>query len=143
MKHKTVIEIDAENGKSFVFKAQITGTTPHNTPGNTPRYPNKVKLCREDAYVCDWRFNANELVRKLESGEGDELPIEMIVGCWSFEVQDPIKSAQRVFNRYDINGDNDISCDELKPMLAAMGYVITDEQVEEVRRNLFSLGRIP
>ena len=129
--YKTIIEIDAENGRSFVFKAETSGTTPANTPGNTPRYPNKVKLCRDDAYVSDWRFNAHSLSQKLESGAGEKM-IEMTEGKWSFKIQDPIDSARKVFNRYDVNGDNDISRDELKPMLEAMGYIITDEQVAEV-----------
>ena len=130
---RTIIEFDTNNGRSFVFKAQISGSTPSSTPGNTPRFANKVKLCRDDAYVSDWRFNAHALVQKLESGEGEPLPAQMTSGCWSFKIQDPIDSARSVFNRYDVNGDNDISCTELKPMLNAMGYIITDEQVEEVQ----------
>jgi hypothetical protein len=129
--YRTVIEFDVNNGRSFVFKAEISGSTPASTPGNTPRFPNKVKLCRDDAYMSDWRLNAHPLVQKLEAGEGEPLPVPMTAGCWSFKVQDPIDSARRVFNRYDVNGDNDISCTELKPMLAAMGYIVTDEQVEE------------
>jgi hypothetical protein len=130
--YKTIIEIDTENGRSLVFKAQTSGTTPENTPGNTPRYPNKVKLCRDDAYVSDWRFNARALSQKLESGAGGERMIEMTEGKWTFKIQDPVDSARQVFNRFDVNGDNDISRDELKPMLAAMGFIVTDEQVAEV-----------
>jgi hypothetical protein len=51
----TVIELGHSQGRSFLFKVRTSGDTPTSTPGNTPRHPDKVKMCREDAYFADWR----------------------------------------------------------------------------------------
>jgi hypothetical protein len=105
LRHKelgTVIELKhaAGSGKSFVFKETSVGTR-----GTTPRNASKVKICREDTYVADWRFNAATLVKRMEAGEGSKIPCGPIsFGCWHFKQTDPAVVCEDVFRKLDKDG---------------------------------------
>jgi hypothetical protein len=42
LERKIFIELSPDEATGFVYKVGIEGNTPQNTPGNTPRLPNKV-----------------------------------------------------------------------------------------------------
>ena len=129
----TVIELKHAqgSGKSFVFKATTTGDTPKNTPGNTPRHADKVKICREDAYVADWRFNAAFLLQRMEVGEGTKLPAGPIsFGCWNFEQSDPAVVCDEVFRKLDTDGSGTMEPPEVYQASQIMGFTdMTEEDV--------------
>jgi hypothetical protein len=127
----TIIELKhvVGSGRSFVFKPTSAGNTPTNTPGNTPRHADKVKICRDDAYVADWRFNATALVQRMEAGEGSKLPGGPIsFGCWNFEQTDPAKLCEEVFRKLDADGSGAMDADEVYNAAQIMGFADMSEE---------------
>ena len=132
LRHKelgTVIELKhaAGSGKSFVFKE-----TSFATRGTTPRNASKVKICREDTYVADWRFNAATLVKRMETGEGSKIPCGPIsFGCWHFQQTDPAAVCEDVFRKLDKDGSGAMEADEVYEAAQIMGF--TDMSEEAVK----------
>jgi hypothetical protein len=128
----TVIELKLApgSGKSFVFKETTVGNTPQNTPGNTPRHAGKVKICRDDAYVADWRFNAATLVKRMEAGEGSKIPCGPIsFGCWHFQQTDPAAVCDDVFRKLDTDGSGAMEADEVYEAAQIMGFTDMSEEM--------------
>lgn len=130
LRHKelgTVIELKhaAGSGKSFVFKETSVGTR-----GTTPRNASKVKICREDTYVADWRFNAATLVKRMEAGEGSKIPCGPIsFGCWHFKQTDPAAVCEDVFRKLDKDGSGAMEADEVYEAAQIMGFTDMSEDV--------------
>jgi Ca2+-binding EF-hand superfamily protein len=130
LRHKelgTVIELKhaAGSGKSFVFKETSVGTR-----GTTPRNASKVKICREDTYVADWRFNAATLVKRMEAGEGSKIPCGPIsFGCWHFKQTDPAVVCEDVFRKLDKDGSGAMEADEVYEAAQIMGFTDMSEDV--------------
>jgi len=123
--HGSTIELKhaAGSGKSFVFKA--TGTA--SASGD------RVKICREDAYVADWRFNAPFLVQRMEAGEGAPIPGgPLSFGCWNFEQTDPAKVCLDVFTQLDTDGSGAMEASEVYEAAQVLGFTdMTEEMVAE------------
>lgn len=128
----TIIELKhlKGSGKSFVFKPTTKGDTPKSTPGNTPRHADKVKICRDDAYVADWRFNAANLVKRMEDGEGTKLPGGPIsFGCWNFSQTDPAVVCDEVFEKLDTDGSGAMEAHEVYEAAQIMGFTDMSEDM--------------
>jgi len=129
--HGTVIELKHSqgSGRSIVFQPASAGDTPNNKPGNTLRRADKVKICRDDAYVADWRFNAAILVKRMEAGEGTKIPNGPIsFGCWNFEQTDPSVVCEEVFHKLDADGSGTMEANEVFEAAQMMGFTDMSEE---------------